>query len=281
MSDFTLSRITEKRYLEIPPTALVADGTVDGEIVIENTYCFKVGQCVLFKQGATYLKAKIQRVLSQTSYVVINVDDPVVTKNKLDMSAFLIGATVELREFRRPIIDILEIQRQVYEEEPTVAIRTHQVDWLGRSYDTKNPMPVSLSDGAIEIGTVNAELEVQLSHLNNVPDVGDVADSVRIGGSQYEAEVTDTNRLKVDAIITPPDPTINPKEAIMCADDVHVDYTWAEINGVRRITQILWSSVDIAVELSVTSASVQRDYTYEVSDPYDLIDRQDTLNLVP
>jgi hypothetical protein len=67
----------------------------------------------------------------------------------------------------------------------------------------------------------------------------------------------------------------------MCAEDVHVDYTWQEINGVRRIVQIKWSSASVATELSLAEASVQRDYTYEVADPYDLIDRDDTLNLVP
>lgn len=279
MSEFTSPRITEKRFLAIPPIALTANGTVNGLISISNTYRFKVGQCVLFK-GPTYLKAKIQKIISKTQFIVINSSESITTKNKLDMSTFLIGHTVELQETKRPVIDLLEIQRQVYEEEPTVALRTHQVDWLGRSYDASNPMPVQLSDGSIDIGTVNAELAVQLSHLNDSPNVGDVADSVRIGGTQYEAEVTNTNRLKVDTIISPPSPNDNPKSAIMCANDVHVDYTWAEINGVRRITQILWSSALIATELNLTMAAVQRDYTYNGSDPYDLIDRNDSLVLV-
>jgi hypothetical protein len=44
------------------------------------------------------------------------------------------------------VIDLHEIQRQVYEEEPTVALRSHLVDWLGRSYCADNPLPVSLED---------------------------------------------------------------------------------------------------------------------------------------
>ncbi len=139
MSEFTTPRITEKRYLKIPPIALTANGTVDGLIEITSTYCFKVGQCVLFKQGITFLKAKVQRVISETEFIVIEVSESIITKKKLDMSAFLIGATVELMEVKRPVIDILEIQRQVYEEEPTVALRTHDVDFLGRSYGPTNP----------------------------------------------------------------------------------------------------------------------------------------------
>lgn len=184
MSDFTQPRITERMYLTIPPTALTADGTVEGVISIANTYCFKVGQCVLFKQGATFLKAKIKQILSETQFIVIDMSESVTTNKKLDMSGFLAGSTVELmgnaKERKRPVIDLLEIQRAVYEEEPTVALRSHLVDWLGRSYDTTNPMPVQLSDGSINIGTVNAELEVQLSHKDNFPDAGDVRDAVNV-----------------------------------------------------------------------------------------------------
>lgn len=190
MSDFTSPRITEKRYLVVTPTALTADGTVNGIITVANTYCLKVGQCVLFKQGATLFKAKIQKVISETQFIVIDAGESITTKNKLDMSSFLAGSTVELQESKRPVIDLLEIQRQVYEEEPTVALRTHAVDWLGRSYDASNPMPVQLSDGSIEIGTVNAELEVQLSRRDNNPDAGDVHDSVRLGNQDYELSYT-------------------------------------------------------------------------------------------
>jgi hypothetical protein len=52
-----------------------------------------------------------------------------------------------------------------------------------------NPIYVRLSDGSISIGTVNAELEVQLSHKDNVPNAGDVADSVRIGDGVEELDL--------------------------------------------------------------------------------------------
>lgn len=208
MSDFTSPRITEKKYLTIPPTPLTVDGTVDGVITIADTYCFKVGQQVLFKNGPTFLKAKVKRVISKTQLIVINTSDPVTTSNKLDMSSFPAGSTIELQEEKRPVIDLLEIQRQVYEEEPTVALRTHNVDHLGRSYGDDNPVPISLSpntpgstpdnpihtqlsDGSVNIGTVNAELEVQLSRKDNDPNAGDVHDSTRIGNQDVELGFTD------------------------------------------------------------------------------------------
>jgi hypothetical protein len=69
-------------------------------------------------------------------------------------------------------------------------------------------------------------------------------------------------------------------QAIRCADDVHVDYTWAEINGVRRITEIKWSSNNVATILGLATAELTRTYTYQVADPFDLIDRDDVLSLV-
>lgn len=228
MSDFTLPRITEKRYLNIPKTALDADGTVDGVISVVNTYCFKAGQCVLFIQGGTHFIAKIKRVISDTEFIVIDKDKPVTTHDKLDMSTWLAGSTVELKEVKRPVIDLLEIQRQVYEEEPTIALRNHLVDWLGRSYDTSNPMPVQLSDGNIDIGTVNAELEVQLSHQDDTPDDGDIADSVQIGDGEDILEINPDGSINVEASINPvadpfivniPVPVKNTEQSYTFSDD--------------------------------------------------------------
>lgn len=199
MTNFTLPRITEKKYLAITATTLLADGGTDGTITVINTYCFKAGQCVLFKQGGNALIAKIKRVISDTQFIVIDKEDAVITTNKLDMSTFTAGSTVELMEVKRPVIDLLEIQRAVYEEEPTVALRTHFVDWLGRSYDITNPVPVRLSDGSVNIGTVNAELEVQLSHQDNTPDVGDIADSVQVGDGEDILAINSDGSINVKA----------------------------------------------------------------------------------
>lgn len=54
----------------------------------------------------------------------------------------------------------------------------------GEENGPDNPVHVQLSDGSINVGTVNAELEVQLSHLDNDPNSGDIHDSVRIGDGE-------------------------------------------------------------------------------------------------
>lgn len=207
MSDFNFPHITEKRYLEISPKSFTADGTVLGLITISSTYRFKVGQSVVIKSSTQPdIKVKVQKVISETQLIVIDVSESVTTRKKLDMSMYLLAdaATIELLEDKRPVIDLHEIQRQVYEEEPTVALRSHSVDWLGRSYDKSNPMPVALSDGSINIGTVNAELEVQLSHKDNDPNTGDIADSVRIGDGVNELAINPDGSINANTNIVFP-----------------------------------------------------------------------------
>jgi len=246
MSDFTSPRITEKRYIKIPPTALTASGTVNGLITVENTYCFKVGQCLLFKQGTIFFKAKIQRVISETQFIVIEPSESIVTKKKLNMSSFLAGTTVELQEVKRPVIDLLEIQRQVYEEEPTIALRTHQVDWLGRSYDASNPMPVQLSDGSIDIGTVNAELAVQLTHQDNVPNNGDIADSVKIGDGVETLAVNPDGSINV---------SINPTPS----------GNYKPVSTYNEVTSVVSSSLTTVAAYTVPIGKTAALYTADVS----------------
>jgi hypothetical protein len=138
------SSITEKRYLEITPKSFTTDGTNTGILTISSTYLFKVGMLVsIISSTQPILKVKIQRVISDTQLIVIDIGEAVTTKKKLDVSMYHVvdTATIQFLEDKRPVIDLLEIQRQVYEEEPTIALRNHSVDWLGRSYTKDNPLP--------------------------------------------------------------------------------------------------------------------------------------------
>jgi hypothetical protein len=270
----------ERFYEEISPVAFTADGQANGIVTIDDTYCFKVKMDVIIKaDGKDPVRLQVKRVLNKTMMRIGPSNKGLNARTDLSEYTLAINSTIQAPEQERPNIPPADYERAVYEEEPTVAKRVFNVDKYGKGYTVKNPFPVRLSDGSVNIGTVNAELEVQLTHRDNYPDGGDVHDSIRIGGaSGAEADVTLDNRLKVSAIVSPND---DPKGAIMCAQDVHVDYTWSEINGVRRIVQIKWSSTQIATNLGLSEASVTRDYIYQIADPYDLIDRDDTLTLTP
>lgn len=241
MSDFTAPRISEKKFYSIPDTAFTADGTADGIVTLPSTFQYKVGMIISLSSATqSPRRLKIKRVISDTQMHVGTID----TKIDIyaDLSMFLVSDTaiVSFTEQQRPVIDILEIQRQVYEEEPTVALRNHLVDWQGRSYDKENPVPVQLSDGSINIGSVNAELEVQLSHKDNYPDTGDVADSVRIGDG--------TDELKINS-----DGSINVVPAIDPALSVKSFY--GEITSVPHTS--LTTILSYTVPIGVTSAALE------------------------
>lgn len=68
------------------------------------------------------------------------------------------------------------------------------------------------------------------------------------------------------------------KCAIMGAADVVKDYTWAEIDGVRRVTQIVWTSASVDALFGATH-EVTRDFTYDNADPFDLDKTEDTLTV--
>lgn len=204
MSDFTTPRVSEKKFYTIPDVQLISNGTVDGLVTIPSTFQYKVGMVIsLFSTTQSSRRLKIKRVISETQMHVG--EEKTKISEYVDLSTFLVAdiATIRYVEQQRPGIDLLEIQKQVYEEEPTVALRNHLVDWLGRSYDKSNPMPVQLSDGSINIGTVNADLEVSLSHRNNDPDAGDIADSVRIGDGQNELEINSDGSINTVSVLAP------------------------------------------------------------------------------
>ena len=69
------------------------------------------------------------------------------------------------------------------------------------------------------------------------------------------------------------------KDLICCADDIVREYTWSEINGVRRITEILFSSEKANTELGF-DIQIQRTFTYQASSPYDLTRITDVVVLV-
>lgn len=92
---------------------------------------------------------------------------------------------------------------QAEHEDAADARRVTLVGATGILNSPDNPVYVQLSDGSVNIGTVNAELEVQLSHMDNVPDSGDVADSVRIGDGVDELGIESDGSINVNIQDTP------------------------------------------------------------------------------
>lgn len=68
------------------------------------------------------------------------------------------------------------------------------------------------------------------------------------------------------------------KSQILCADDLKKEFEWTEINGVRRVTKITFSSAAYNVQTSTTT-TIERTFTYQGSAPFDLTQILDVVNV--
>lgn len=191
----------EKFFAAVAAVALTDNGAVNGTITVAvgDTTGFKVKHNAILSSGTQpNLLVEIKQVPNTSTIIVGPTGEGINTR--IDVSAYLLADTamIEFPAQRRASIPLQEIDRAVYEEEPAVAVRVIAIDkdgnpGIGGTSDiniaevagsppsASNPLPVQLTDGSVNIGTVNAEIEVQLSHQDNVPDAGDVADSVQVG----------------------------------------------------------------------------------------------------
>jgi len=195
---------TEKRLREVAPVSFTANGTALGVATLTTTCDFKVKQRVTISAtGEQSLVYEVKRVISLTELIVGPVKTPIQTYSDISQFTLAKAPSISAQEQIRPNIPEQEIERLTYEEEPTIARRSVLVDKVGQKIDMENPLPVQLSNGSIEIGTVNAELEVQLSHQDNVPDAGDVADSVQVGDGTEILAINPDGSINVNVSLNP------------------------------------------------------------------------------
>jgi hypothetical protein len=181
----------EKKRKGVSIRLFTANGDTSGLVTVSDASDFFVKQRVVIESNTKPAQEfEIKRFVSNNSFRVGPIGASISTYANLSQYLVADNARISAPEQDRPGIKPDEIKRAVYAEEPIVANRVIAVDEYGNYYNTQNPLPVRLSDGSVNIGSVNAELEVQLSHLDNYPDIGDVADSVRIGDGVNEAKIT-------------------------------------------------------------------------------------------
>lgn len=191
-----MANVTEMRFLEVAPQALLVDGDTNGKVaVLAACRLFKVGQIVYLKSSTEPpFKVKIKRFISDTEFYVGAVDKPI--QDRVSTAAYLVAdsATVNALEQARPAFKSpTEPIRYAYAEEPAMALRNLLVDEGGDPIGSNadNPLHTRLSDGSVNIGTVEANIEVHTTHLDNSPTSGRVHDSIRIGDGIRESTLTD------------------------------------------------------------------------------------------
>jgi len=189
----------EKHSPKIGPFSFIVDGGIGGEIQIADTCGVYVKQKIILKSSTVQrVDLEVKRVLSKTDLIVGLAGKEI--DSFADISNFLVSesATIGANEQTLGTIPPTVLEQAGWAREPINARRSILVDQYGDFFKTDNPLPVRLTDGDVNIGTVNAEIEVQLSHQDNVPDAGDIHDSVRIGGlGSDEADVNANNELLV------------------------------------------------------------------------------------
>lgn len=191
----------ERNWVGVPAQLFTSNGGVYGQVSVPSTADIKVKQRV--KVGSNTQETKdleVKRVINETDLLLGPIGSSMSGPNSyVDLSLFLTATNsyLVIPEAPRNPIPPDAFWRAVYEEEPTVAIRTFAVDHLGRRYTESNPLPVQLSNGSIDIGTVNAQLEMFITHKDNDPHAGDVHSSLRIGDGEDEVEVNPDGSLNV------------------------------------------------------------------------------------
>lgn len=171
----------ESVWERVGPFLLTEDGKENGIVTVEDTSCFKVKAVVLLKSDTQKTQRfEIKKVIDNNQICIGPEKTGLLTKSNLSIFKSSENATIEQPEQEKVRKDQEDMDQATYEQEPTVARRSLLVDKGGNHYTVKNPFPVRLSDGDVNIGTVNAELEVQLSHKDNFPDAGDVRDAVNV-----------------------------------------------------------------------------------------------------
>ncbi|CAK0741503.1 hypothetical protein CCP1ISM_130010 [Azospirillaceae bacterium] len=242
----------ERTWSAVSPQAFTSNGTQFGVITVADTIGFKTKQSAyLTSDTKPKLAVQVKRVLSKTQLVVGTINNAQIGSwPPLDISAYTVAdsAAIGAEQQEKNKIQRDDIEIATYESDPTVAKRTILVDNYGNFYNVGNPIPVQLSDGSINIGTVNAELEVFLSAKDNDPDIGDIHDSVRIGDG--------TNELVVN-----PDGSIN---TVPSAGGPNTDVNVHDGSG-NAITStgdaldinIKSSDVDIATETTLSTLNAK------------------------
>lgn len=198
----------ERRWLAVAPVAFTAQGTSRGKVTVSSTRGFKVKQTVVIVHPS--LGRHVLEVKRVTGRYTLTVGPHGKLDDYSDLSAFDTTSIIYADEQRKSLPSDNEIELAVYDQEPTVAYRTVAVDQWGDYVDETNPLPVELTNSV-------ANLSVQLTHLDNSPNPGDVHDSVRIGDGTNEVSVNNDGSINVNIVesvsVSTPGLTINHQES--------------------------------------------------------------------
>lgn len=252
----------EKYWGAVAPRFLTSNGTSDGVITLTTTKDLRVKQCIQISSNTEGKRTfQIQSVPSPTQIEVSEISGKIT--DRADVSAYTTAdnAFIQAKKLPRPSIPQKEYERAVFEEEPVVAKRVINVDEYGNIYCDDNPFPVSLT-GIDEVRIDNAQIDVDLTHLDNSPNPGDTADSVRIGDGNEILEINPDGSINVN---TTGGTKETPNISVVTVVNANTEQTFnfpsgtteysIKIRSPKSMLKIAYESGDIAAGtyISVTS----------------------------
>lgn len=191
--------MVEKRLIAVPPQLFTSNGTANGVITVTDTRLFKVKQLIILKSNTASpsVDLEIKRIPNATTIEIGPKSGNIDARSNL--SAYLVadGASIFANEQFRPKVPSEEFNRAVYEEEPTVAIRSALVDRYGNKIDS-----VQDNHGVNRLavdGQFTAEVDVQVDvDVDGYYDAVDNPDPDNIGLIAHtRSENTDeTNQIQ-------------------------------------------------------------------------------------
>ena len=263
----------EKRFYAVPPQLFAVDGTTDGVVNItaasDPCSLFKVKMKVyIAATGLPNLELEIKQIHNGLIYVgPLPYGKPGVNTSidaRTDISAYTValGANIFADLQKRPAIGSDETQRAIYEEEPTVAVRSVLVDECGNKINETNPLPVAATfDGTVQVG------DIRITACDDDPKVGDKHSSVRIAGTDCanEMNVNPDGSINVNILNSTNNPGLNISHAEISSVASGVETTIITIvaSGNYRVQKVEVSGDNFAlfrVKVNGTTVSNKRSW---------------------
>lgn len=225
----------EQKWPAVSPRLFTSNGSSLGIVTIASTNGFKVKQRVVISATSLPdLTVQVKRVISETQLIV----GPITQEQgkqtlttRADLSAYTtaLGAFIYAEEQTKVRLKPDDITQALYDQEPTVAMRSVLVDQLGRYYDSvlgsdgKRRLAV---DAAVSVSGISVDLDAVTPPTRPDPD------NVLTAGSE-DGTKTGTKRAFVN----------NQRLQILSSHDRSQAITYADFGTKnQRITQIDYTS---------------------------------------
>jgi hypothetical protein len=134
----------EKRLKAVPAQAFTSDGTANGKITVSSAALFKVKQQIFLSASSLpNIELEIKNIEDEHILYVGPKGGSINTREDVSQYTVALGASISANEQKRPTVPVEEINRAVYEEEPTVAQRVVLVNEMGDKYGKAKPFQIT------------------------------------------------------------------------------------------------------------------------------------------